>query len=295
MASAFHLISLPVASEEVTLQAALDTLAEVEPGESVFFSEAVAWTAAGSGLAFARLLKAARQRNVNLLATLNLGGELILDLPGHRPGKRYHAAVIFTRHGHVHVPQAKCFPDALERAGGPDQDALPVSGYPRSNLVRLDMDEQLIEVRFLLGADAAMLTDHTPVVLACDVLFSVARLPSGADELLRQTLADARSSGLTSTTVQINGTLVTSGTAVCKKVEEAADNGRAIAPKRRWPDAARFQRRFYRYAARRRDKDPASALVRLDKEPARKGRIPLVRPPRAKKIEPGIYPITIVL
>src|SRR5688572_23100255 len=68
MASAFHLISLPVGSEEMTLQAALDTLADVEPGESVFFSEAVAWTAAGSGVAFARLVKAARQRNVNLLA-----------------------------------------------------------------------------------------------------------------------------------------------------------------------------------------------------------------------------------
>jgi len=296
MASAFHLIALPTRNEEQTLQAALDALTDVEPGEAVFYSEALAWTAQGSGTAFMRFVKTARQKNVNLIATLNVGGELTEDLPGRAPGHRYHALVIFTRHGHVHVPQAKCFPDAFERVGVPGDEAGPVSAYTRSNLVRLDMDEQLIEVRFLLGADLALVTDRPPGAWACDVLFSLAHMPIGADEAMRETLADARKAGLCSTTVQINGTLSRNAReAICKKVEEAKDNGRSVAARPRWPSAARMQKRFYRYGARRKDGEPWQAIDKLDRDPKRGGRIPLCRAPRAPKVTAGVYPIIVAL
>ncbi len=296
MASAFHLIALPTRTEEQTLQAALDALTDVEPGEAVFYSEAVAWTAQGSGAAFVRLVKAARQKNVNLIASLNLGGELAEDLPGRDPLARYHALVIFTRHGHVHVPQAKCFPDAFERAGAPGDDVGPVSPYTRSNLIRLDMDEQLIEVRFLLGADLALVLDRPPTAWTCDVLFSMARMPTGADEAMRETLADARKAGLCSTTVQINGTLSRNAReAICAKVEEARDNGRSIAAKPRWPRPAAMQKRFWRYASRRRESEPWQAIAELDRDAKRAGRVPLYRAPRAAKIDPGLYPVIVAL
>jgi len=297
MASAFHLIALPLSSEEATLQAAIDALAEVEPGESVFYSEAVAWTSDGSGVAYTRLVRAARQKDVNLVATLNLGGELAEDLPGHDPAQRYHAVVMFTRHGHVHVPQAKCLPDAVERAGTLDVEGLPIAPYTRSNLIRLDMDEQLIEIRFLVGADIALITEHSPAAFSCDVLFSLARMPHGADERVRETLADARTAGLSSTTVQLNGTLARLGKrpgTICKKVEEAADSGRAIAARARWTNTAKLQKRLYRTTTRRRDRDPAAAMDKLDRDPKRKERIPVFRPPRAPKVSLGVYPVTIV-
>ena len=82
MASAFHLVALPFGSEEVVLAAAEVAILEVEPGETIFFSEALAWTAAGSGVAYMRMVKQARTRDVNIVATLNMGGELTEDLPG---------------------------------------------------------------------------------------------------------------------------------------------------------------------------------------------------------------------
>jgi hypothetical protein len=296
MASAFHLIALPTRNEEQTLQAALDALTDVEPGESVFYSEALAWTAEGSGTAFMKMVRTARQKNVNLIASLNIGGELTEDLPGRDPALRYHAVVVFTRHGHVHVPQAKCFPDAHERAGVPGDDAGPISAYTRSNLIRLDMDEQLIEVRFLLGADVALVLDRAPGAYACDVLFSMARMPEGADEGVRETLADARRAGLCSTTVQINGTLSRNAReTICKKIEEAKDNGRPISPRTRWPNPAKMRKRFYRYGTRRRDAEPWQAIDKLDRDPKRQGRIPLCRAPRAPKIAPGTYPVIVAL
>ncbi len=295
MPAAFHLIALPVASEAATLQAALDALTEVEPGEAVFYSETLAWSADGAGVAYARMVRAAREREVNLFATLSLGGELLEDLPGRGPGARHHAMVVFTRHGDVHVPQAKCLPDAVELAGAPAAETPPVLPYGRTNLVRLDMEEQLIEVRFLIGADIALLADHPPAALSCDVLVSLARLPHGADTQVRATLADARATGLCATTVQVNGIFARGDRPVCVKVEEAVDHGRVIAARPRWPTPARLERRLYRYGGRRRDADGATAIDRLDRDPKRAGRIPTCRPPRAAKIVLGRYPITIVL
>jgi len=296
MASAFHLIALPVGNEEQTLEAAVAALGEVDAGESVFFSEALAWTAAGSGVAYARMVRAARQRDVNVIATLNLGGELAEDLPGRLPDTRYHALVVFTRHSHVHVPQAKLWPDAVEQRVGPEEDSLPVAPYRRSNLVRLDIDEQLIEVRFLIGSDVALLTDHSPKALACDVLIAPAHLPFGAEQKLLASLSDAREAGVASTSLVINGHGTRPGGApLCVKLEDAADSGKAIAPKPRWPSPTRLQRRLYRYTANRRASNALDELERLARDPKRKDRIPILRPSRAPKVELGQYPVIIAM
>ena len=297
MASAFHLVSLPVGSEEQTLEAALDALDELETGETVFFSEAVAWTAAHSGLAYARLVRAAGQKNVNIVATLNLGGELAEDLPGRKPDERHHALVVFTRHSHVHVPQAKIYPDFYEQRGGPVEEALPVRPYGRSNLVRFDMDEQIVDVRFFIGADLAVLTDHAPRDFACDVIVAPARLPHGAEQKAKSLLADAREAGVASTALCINGHAERGpDDPICDLLEDASDAGRAMAARADWPSAERLKRRFYRYAQpKRAGKELLWELDRLEKDPKRLGRIPLCRPLRAPPVELGLYPITIAM
>ena len=298
MASAFHLVALPVGPEDVILAAALEATTQVEPGETIFFSETLAETASASGVAYVRMVRVARERDINIVATLNLGGELAEDLPGHVAGARYHALVIFTRHGHVHVPQAKIHPDAAERTTSFDpEETLPISAYGRTNLVRLDMDEQLIEVRFLIGADVSVLTEHTPRALACDVLVAQARLPRGAEAKLLATLTDARTAGVASTTLAINGHGTgTRGEVLCVKLEEPADAGKPIKAKARWTSPLRLSRRLYRHAAPR--KKPSSAhaeLARVARDPKRAGRIPVLKLARATKVELGTYPVTIVL
>lgn len=297
MASAFHLTALPFGNEERTLAAALLALHEVDPGETIFFSEAVAWSAEGSGVAYANLVRAARKHDVNIIATLNLGGELTEDLPGKKPDCRHHALVVFTRHSHVHVPQAKILPDAFEQRPGLEQEALPVVGYPRSNLVRFDIDEQIVEMRFFIGSDIAVITDHTPRALSCDVLVAPARLPQGAEDKLRLSLTDAREAGVASTALVING--FASGPKsepICVKLEDAADNGKAVTAKARWGSPAKLQRRLYRYTAGRRGhRSELDELERVAKDEKRKGRIPVTRALRAAKVALGIYPVLIAM
>jgi hypothetical protein len=297
VASAFHLTALPFGNEEQTLAAAKQALEEVDPGETIFFSEAVAWTASASGVAYASLVRAARKHDVNIIATLNLGPELIEDLPGRQPEHRYHALVVFTRHSHVHVPQAKILPDAFEQRPGLEQEALPVTGYTRSNLVRFDIDEQIVEMRFFIGADLAVITDHPPRAFACDVLVAPARLPNGAEDKLRLSLVDAREAGVASTALIINGHAADNkNRPVCVRLEDAADNGKAVTPKARWGAPTKLQRRLYRYTQKRRGpRTELEELERLASDEKRKDRIPVFRAPRAPKVELGLYPILIAM
>jgi hypothetical protein len=187
-------------------------------------------------------------------------------------------------------------PDAVEQRVGIEEDSLPVVPYRRSNLVRLDIDEQLIEVRFLIGGDAAVLTDHPPRALACDVLIAPTHLPVGAEQKLRTSLGDAREAGVASTSLVINGYGARAdGAPICVKMEDAADNGRAIAAKPRWPSAAKLQRRLYRYTGNRRSTSVLDELDRLSRDPKRKDRIPVLRAPRSPKIELGQYPVIIAM
>src|SRR5688572_15489377 len=54
--TAFNLLSLQLGEEEEVLDRALEALETVLPGDTAFLPESVAWTASGSGRAFATLL-----------------------------------------------------------------------------------------------------------------------------------------------------------------------------------------------------------------------------------------------
>src|SRR5215813_11894760 len=138
------------------LAQALRALEEVGEGETAFLPEYVAWTPRGSGVAFARLVALAQARNINIVATLNVGPDLHEDLPGRDPEARYNALVIFTRHGLVHVPQAKVTPHSFEMDLATDGPGIGVAPYARINRVRLDWQEAIVEARFLICSDVAV-------------------------------------------------------------------------------------------------------------------------------------------
>ena len=93
----FHLIPLELGSEPEMLSRALAALDEVEPGETAFLPEYLAWTPHGAGVAFAKLVSYSRHHHINVVTTLDLGHELVTDLPGANLERHYNAVAIFTR------------------------------------------------------------------------------------------------------------------------------------------------------------------------------------------------------
>src|SRR5205814_7668736 len=112
----------------------------------------------------------------------NLGGELVPDLPGADPALRYNAVAVFTRHGDVHVPQAKITPQSFEMDAAFDGPGIAVSGYGRLNIVELDVDDELVRARFLVCSDVALLGRFTPRELASDLLIVMGNFAVGAEK-----------------------------------------------------------------------------------------------------------------
>src|SRR5258706_7088009 len=133
----FHLIALQLGGEHEMLDRALEALENVEPGETAFLPEYLAWTPHGSGRAFARLIGLAQAQDINIVTTLNLAGDLVEDLPGNRAGERYNAIAVFTRHGVAHVPQAKIATQSYETDAAIEGAGIGVSAYDRTNRIQL--------------------------------------------------------------------------------------------------------------------------------------------------------------
>ncbi|MGZ3442154.1 MAG: hypothetical protein ACXVDD_21695, partial [Polyangia bacterium] len=204
MIADFHLIALQFGSEEQMLERALAALAEVDEGETAFLPEYLAWTPRGSGRAFAHLVALAQERNINIVTTLNLGPELHEDLPGGDPLSRYNAVVIFTRHGDVHVPQAKVTPQSFEMNAAARGPGIGVAPYDRINRVRLDWQDALVEVRFLVCSDVAAFLQFSPEELKSDLLVVLGNFAYGAERVASRLLGQAIEGGVASTTFHVN-------------------------------------------------------------------------------------------
>jgi len=135
-----------------------DPLDDVDEGETVFFPEYLAWTPAGSGRAFARLIALAQARNINIVTSLNIGTDLHEDLPGRDPDARYNALVIFTRHGVVNVPEAKVTPRSYERNDAEEDQGIGVAPYDRINRLRRVLE--LVKERLASSVDTV---NYVPV------------------------------------------------------------------------------------------------------------------------------------
>jgi hypothetical protein len=289
----FHLLALELGEEEQMLERALAALGQLQPGETAFVSEYLAWTPAGSGKAVARLIGLAQERRINIITSLNLGGDLIEDLPGHDPALRYNAVVVFTRHGVLHVPQAKLSTQSFEMDRRLDGPGIAVAPYRRINRVRLDVDEQIVDARFLLGSDVVAFHWLKPPALKCDLLVVLGNLAYGAERAASRLLGQALAHGVARTALHVNAYQAPVGgrrTPLAIKVEEVLDATRAArVPRRQWKSPRSIRAAFHVY------KDRAArdfaALCRLP----RRGRIAIPLSRWQDDVAVGEYPVTVVL
>jgi hypothetical protein len=253
--------------------------------------ELVAWTARGSGRAFATLVAFAQAHRINIVTTLNLSSDLIEDLPGADHDRRYNALTIFTRHGTVHVPQAKVTPHAFEMSRAVDGPDIGVAPYARSNRVRVDMDESILDVRFLICSDLMLLYQYAPVDLACDLLVVLASFGFGAEKVASRLLARALEAGVAHTALLVNAhhkPTAPRRRPLAVAAEEAIDAPRIVRPRKRWPSRASLRAGFHVYAD-----EEAPDFVAVCKLP-RNGRIAVPRSRWGAEVALGEYPITVV-
>jgi hypothetical protein len=282
----FHLIPLELGGEAEMLERALEALDEVEPGETAFLPEYLAWTPHGAGVAFARLVSYSRQHHINVVTTLDLGHELVTDLPGADLERHYNAVAIFTQHGAVHIPQAKVTTQSFETDPTLDGPGIGVTGYARINRVKLDVDEEIVTARFLVGSDLALLGRFSPREWECDLLVVMGNFPRGAEKQASRMLGLALKAGVTRTVVHVNAFQAR----LMERVEEVLDTTRAKKPSARWSSGRSLRSGFYLYPDQAvRDFKSMSALK------ARRGRIPLPRSRWEAEVTLGEYPVTVVL
>jgi hypothetical protein len=290
--SDFHLIALQLGSEADMLERALRALEEVGEGETAFLPEYVAWTPRGSGVAFARLVALAQARNINIVATLNVGPDLHEDLPGCDPDARYNALVIFTRHGSVHVPQAKVTPQSFEMdeaAGGP---GIGVAPYARINRVRLDWQESIVETRFLICSDVAAFLQFSPAELACDAMVVLGNFAYGAERVASRLLGMAIETGAASTALHVNAFHTPSRPGqepLALKVEEVLDATKRTRPLAAWPQPRSLRNGFHVY-----EDGEAHDFVSMCNLP-RRGRVAVPKSRWKPQLVLGEYPITVSL
>ena len=292
MTADFHLIALQLGREEQMLERALAALGDVEEGETAFLPEYLAWTPHGSGRAFARLIALAQARNINIVTSLNLGPDLHEDLPGRDAEARYNALVIFTRHGIVHVPQAKVTPQSFEMDasdGGPD---IGVAPYDRINRVRLDWQDRLVDTRFLICSDVAAFLQFSPAELACDLLVVVGNFAYGAERAASRLLERAIEAGAATTTFHVNAfhaPAVPGHRPLAIKVEEVLDATERTKAAAAWPSPRSLRSAFHVY-----EDDEAHDFVSMCNLP-RGGRVAIPRSRWKPPLTLGDYPITVSL
>jgi hypothetical protein len=291
--SDFHLIAIQLGDEEEMLERALHALAELEAGETAFLPEYLAWTARGSGRAFARLIAYAQERDINIVTTLNLGRDLHEDLPGRDPDARYNALVIFTRHGVVHVPQAKITTQSFEMDDAPDGPGIVVTPYERLNRVRLDWQERLIETRFVVCSDLMVFLELSPQQLRCDLLVLLGNFAFGAERAAHRLLERALAAGVASTALFVNAFQVPrqeGHSPLAFRVEDVLDATARVKAPPQWPAPRGLRAAFHVY-----EDEEATDFVSMCNLPGRRGRIAVPRSRWLTEVTAGEYPIVVSL
>jgi hypothetical protein len=285
-------IALELGDEEALLERAIDRLHGLEAGDVAVLPELVARSPERSEVAFAALHEVARAHGLGVVATLNLGPELLEDLPGRVNGARHHAVAIFTRHGAVHVPQAKVTPQSFERAEGPLGSGMGVQPYARVNRVRLDVGEALIEVRFLVSSDLWAFARLPAPALRADLLVVPGGFARGAESHAARLLERARAAGIAQATLLVNGDLAAGDSAREPLAVAAADldEGEGAPSPGEWPAPDALADAFRTYPDER-----VADFAQMAAWPERDGRIALPRSLADAALVPGEYPVTIVL
>jgi hypothetical protein len=285
----FHLIALEQGPDAEVAERLFASLEDVEEGETVFIADALTTTPDGTSEVFLRVVKAARQRRINIVGAMNVGGDLVADLPGADPMERYQAVVIFTRYGSFHVPQARTTPHPYQLDEPADGDGAVIVPYRRWNVVPLELDDEVVQVRFAFGPDLAGLMRHSPSELACDLVVVLGALPSGAEKVARRLLGRALAEGMAETALIINGY---SGARVgdqapAVRAEDVLDAQPASNPRKSWKSERSLRSAFWVYDDLTLDEPALAAATE------RRGRIPVWRSAWDADLALGKYPVMI--
>jgi hypothetical protein len=223
---------------------------------------------------------------------LNLGRDLHEDLPGRDPEARYNAVVIFTRHGVVHVPQAKITPQAFEMDDAPDGPDIAITPYERINRVRLDWQERIIDTRFIVCSDLMVFLELSPRQLHCDLLVLLGNFAYGAERAATRLLERALEAGLARTALFVNAFQVprrAKQSPLAYKVEDVLDATARVKPRATWPAPRSLRAAFHVY-----EDEDARDFVTMCNLP-RRGRIAVPRSRWMAELTPGEYPIIVSL
>jgi hypothetical protein len=283
-------LSLQLGDEETLLGRALDRLDELDPGDVALLPELLAWTPLASETAYATLLTNAVSLGVSVITTLNLSADLAEDLPGRAADQRYNALVVFTRHGDVHVPQAKVTPQSFEMdASLTDGPGIGVARYGRINRVCLDLGEELVEARFFVCSDLWALGRLPRDSLRANLWIVPANFARGAEAWAARLLDGARAAGLAGGTALVNPSHVPRDpgreplTLAVESLDEAVP-APAVWPPPDLDDAFRLY-----------DDGRARNFVEMARLAEREGRIAVPRSLAAAPLVAGEYPVTIAL
>ncbi len=147
--------------EERLISWAVAQCRSAAPGSTLLLPEYLCFTHEMSARAESELATAAETHGVNVITTLNLPAPA--DLPAAVAGARYNTLTVFTRHGRVHHPQAKCSPQSFEQRVYHEQSPLiNVSPYTQINVVEFCQQGACEPVVFLICSDLAMVLIHLP-------------------------------------------------------------------------------------------------------------------------------------
>ncbi len=284
--SRFRPISLQLGDEQELLERSAERLHGLSVGEVAVLPEYLAWTADRSEIALANLLGIAKAHHINVIATLNLRPELTEDLPGRDEQAHYNALVVVTRHGDIHVPQAKVTPQAFEMATGLQGPGIGVSPYRRINRVRFDIGTEVIEVRFFICSDLWALTRMTQQSVS-DLWIVPGNFAFGAERYATRLLAMARGRGWTKASLMANAyhqPKRADHRPLAVAIEELVEGEGEPGSEEMLRDAFRV------YAD-----EQADSFVSMVNLKEREGRIAVPRSLAEAPIAEGEYPVTIVL
>jgi hypothetical protein len=283
-------LALQLGDEESLLDRAIERLHELDPGDIALLPELVAWTDEPSEIAYGTLLGVARDHGLGVITTLNLPSDLTEDLPGRDPDARYNAVVLITRHGHVHIPQAKVTPQSFETSHALGSPGIGVAPYHRINRVRLDLGEVMLETRFFICSDLWAMMRLPRPSLRCDLAVVPANFAAGAELHAYRLLAAARATGVARATAFCNAYHVPSDEklpALAASVEDLEVGDAELA--NAWADRVVLEDGFRIY-----DDARARTFVEMANLPEREGRIAVPRSLAEAPLETGEYPITVV-
>jgi len=175
---------------------------------------------------------------------------------------------------------------------GEDGPGIGVAAYDRINRVRLDWQEAIVDVRFLICSDVALFLQLTPAELACDLMVVIGNFAYGAERVASRMLGQAIEVGAAMTTFHVNAfhtPSVAGQRPLALKVEEVLDATKRAKVATDWANPRSLRSGFHVY-----EDDDAHDFVSMCNLP-RRGRVAVPRSRWKPALTAGEYPITISL